>query len=160
MLTTSRSLSLSLSFSLWHSNSVLYTPVSSSSVWMWMTYRTRVRRTQQLRWQWGGETWPRYRLSPPYSLFITHSNTQTWTHHLSYIRLSPLSLQVWALASAATSVDLSPDSDPDADTPWARHPFGRHLLETLWVAGLTLGKVFSLNWDGVVQLSTSNFFSP
>ncbi|XP_076142873.1 GATOR2 complex protein WDR59 isoform X2 [Alosa pseudoharengus] len=39
--------------------------------------------------------------------------------------------KVWALASAATSVDLSPDSDPDADTPWARHPFGRHLLETL-----------------------------
>lgn len=39
--------------------------------------------------------------------------------------------KVWALASAATSLDLSPDTDPDADTPWARHPFGRHLLETL-----------------------------
>ncbi|XP_034143376.1 GATOR complex protein WDR59 isoform X2 [Esox lucius] len=41
--------------------------------------------------------------------------------------------KVWALASAATSLDLSPDceSDPDTDTPWARHPFGRHLLETL-----------------------------
>ncbi|KAM3625977.1 uncharacterized protein V6R79_020733 [Siganus canaliculatus] len=39
--------------------------------------------------------------------------------------------KVWALASAATSQDLSPDSDPDAETPWARHPFGRHLLETL-----------------------------
>uniref|UniRef100_A0A3Q3W2H1 RWD domain-containing protein n=1 Tax=Mola mola TaxID=94237 RepID=A0A3Q3W2H1_MOLML len=39
--------------------------------------------------------------------------------------------QVWALASAATSEDLSPDSDPDTETPWARHPFGRHLLETL-----------------------------
>ncbi|XP_030621700.1 GATOR complex protein WDR59 isoform X1 [Chanos chanos] len=39
--------------------------------------------------------------------------------------------KVWALASAATSLDLSPDSEPDADTPWARHPFGRHLLETL-----------------------------
>uniref|UniRef100_A0A8C3A8Z3 WD repeat domain 59 n=1 Tax=Cyclopterus lumpus TaxID=8103 RepID=A0A8C3A8Z3_CYCLU len=38
---------------------------------------------------------------------------------------------VWALASAATSQDLSPDSDPDTETPWARHPFGRHLLETL-----------------------------
>uniref|UniRef100_A0A8K9X9P1 WD repeat domain 59 n=1 Tax=Oncorhynchus mykiss TaxID=8022 RepID=A0A8K9X9P1_ONCMY len=38
---------------------------------------------------------------------------------------------VWALASAATSLELSPDSDPDADAPWARHPFGRHLLETL-----------------------------
>uniref|UniRef100_A0A3B4AK40 RWD domain-containing protein n=1 Tax=Periophthalmus magnuspinnatus TaxID=409849 RepID=A0A3B4AK40_9GOBI len=38
---------------------------------------------------------------------------------------------VWALASAATSQDLSPDSDPDSETPWARHPFGRHLLETL-----------------------------
>ncbi|XP_024911189.1 GATOR complex protein WDR59 isoform X2 [Cynoglossus semilaevis] len=39
--------------------------------------------------------------------------------------------KVWALASAASSQDLSPDSDPDKDTPWARHPFGRHLLETL-----------------------------
>ncbi|XP_034161042.1 GATOR complex protein WDR59 isoform X1 [Pangasianodon hypophthalmus] len=39
--------------------------------------------------------------------------------------------KVWALASAATSLDLCPDSDPDADTPWARHPFGRQLLETL-----------------------------
>ncbi|XP_033475901.1 GATOR2 complex protein WDR59 isoform X1 [Epinephelus lanceolatus] len=39
--------------------------------------------------------------------------------------------KVWALASAATSQDLSPDSDPDTETPWARHPFGRHLLETL-----------------------------
>uniref|UniRef100_A0A3Q2DLS9 WD repeat domain 59 n=1 Tax=Cyprinodon variegatus TaxID=28743 RepID=A0A3Q2DLS9_CYPVA len=41
------------------------------------------------------------------------------------------SYQVWALASAATNQDLSPDSDPDTETPWARHPFGRHLLETL-----------------------------
>uniref|UniRef100_A0A8K9XEH8 WD repeat domain 59 n=1 Tax=Oncorhynchus mykiss TaxID=8022 RepID=A0A8K9XEH8_ONCMY len=40
-------------------------------------------------------------------------------------------IHVWALASAATSLELSPDSDPDADAPWARHPFGRHLLETL-----------------------------
>ncbi|XP_029944372.1 GATOR complex protein WDR59 isoform X2 [Salarias fasciatus] len=39
--------------------------------------------------------------------------------------------KVWALASAATSEDLSPDPDPDTETPWARHPFGRHLLETL-----------------------------
>ncbi|KAJ3593385.1 hypothetical protein NHX12_005720 [Muraenolepis orangiensis] len=39
--------------------------------------------------------------------------------------------KVWALASAATSQDLNPDLDPDTDTPWARHPFGRHLLETL-----------------------------
>ncbi|XP_068438872.1 GATOR2 complex protein WDR59 [Clinocottus analis] len=39
--------------------------------------------------------------------------------------------KVWALASAATSQDLSPDCDPDTETPWARHPFGRHLLETL-----------------------------
>uniref|UniRef100_A0A8B9KJ30 RWD domain-containing protein n=1 Tax=Astyanax mexicanus TaxID=7994 RepID=A0A8B9KJ30_ASTMX len=38
--------------------------------------------------------------------------------------------KVWALASAATSQDLCPDSDPDADTPWARHPFGRKLLAT------------------------------
>uniref|UniRef100_A0A3Q3JL77 RWD domain-containing protein n=1 Tax=Monopterus albus TaxID=43700 RepID=A0A3Q3JL77_MONAL len=39
--------------------------------------------------------------------------------------------KVWALASAATRQDLSPDSDPDTETPWARHPFGRLLLETL-----------------------------
>uniref|UniRef100_W5K811 WD repeat domain 59 n=1 Tax=Astyanax mexicanus TaxID=7994 RepID=W5K811_ASTMX len=38
--------------------------------------------------------------------------------------------KVWALASAATSQDLCPDSDPDANTPWARHPFGRKLLAT------------------------------
>ncbi|KAM7405598.1 hypothetical protein PAMP_000034 [Pampus punctatissimus] len=38
---------------------------------------------------------------------------------------------VWALASSATSQDLRPDSDPDTETPWARHPFGRQLLETL-----------------------------
>uniref|UniRef100_A0A669BSS4 WD repeat domain 59 n=1 Tax=Oreochromis niloticus TaxID=8128 RepID=A0A669BSS4_ORENI len=43
---------------------------------------------------------------------------------------------VWALASAATNQDLSPDSDPDMETPWARHPFGRHLLETLSWFGL------------------------
>uniref|UniRef100_A0A671KUU5 WD repeat-containing protein 59-like n=1 Tax=Sinocyclocheilus anshuiensis TaxID=1608454 RepID=A0A671KUU5_9TELE len=30
-----------------------------------------------------------------------------------------------------TNLDLSPDPDPDAGTPWAKHPFGRHLLETL-----------------------------
>ncbi|XP_073706548.1 GATOR2 complex protein WDR59-like isoform X1 [Garra rufa] len=39
--------------------------------------------------------------------------------------------KVWALALAATNLDLSPDPDPDAGTPWAKHPFGRHLLETL-----------------------------
>uniref|UniRef100_G3PZZ6 WD repeat domain 59 n=1 Tax=Gasterosteus aculeatus aculeatus TaxID=481459 RepID=G3PZZ6_GASAC len=39
--------------------------------------------------------------------------------------------KVWALASAATSQYLSPEPDPDTETPWARHPFGRHLLETL-----------------------------
>ncbi|XP_029000003.1 GATOR complex protein WDR59 isoform X2 [Betta splendens] len=39
--------------------------------------------------------------------------------------------KVWALASAAASQELSPDSDPDTETPWARHPFGRQLLETL-----------------------------
>ncbi|KAL4630243.1 WD repeat-containing protein 59 isoform X1 [Arapaima gigas] len=39
--------------------------------------------------------------------------------------------KVWALASAATSCELSPNADPDAGTPWARHPFGRLLLGTL-----------------------------
>uniref|UniRef100_A0A3Q3FIL3 WD repeat domain 59 n=1 Tax=Labrus bergylta TaxID=56723 RepID=A0A3Q3FIL3_9LABR len=49
---------------------------------------------------------------------------------LSYLFVCVI-LQVWALASAATNQDLSPDSDPDTETPWARHPFGRQLLETL-----------------------------
>ncbi|KAE8609135.1 hypothetical protein XENTR_v10011722 [Xenopus tropicalis] len=40
-------------------------------------------------------------------------------------------VQVWALAAAANDVCLSPKSDPDAETPWARHPFGRQLLESL-----------------------------
>ncbi|XP_048829115.1 GATOR complex protein WDR59 isoform X1 [Brienomyrus brachyistius] len=39
--------------------------------------------------------------------------------------------KVWALASAATSGDLSPNAEPDAGAPWAQHPFGRLLLETL-----------------------------
>ncbi|XP_028665885.1 GATOR complex protein WDR59 isoform X2 [Erpetoichthys calabaricus] len=39
--------------------------------------------------------------------------------------------KIWALAAAATSTDLCPDPDPDIGTPWAQHPFGRHLLETL-----------------------------
>ncbi|XP_066570212.1 GATOR2 complex protein WDR59 isoform X2 [Amia ocellicauda] len=39
--------------------------------------------------------------------------------------------KVWSLAASATGSDLSPLLDPDAGTPWARHPFGRHLLETL-----------------------------
>uniref|UniRef100_A0A3B3RWG4 WD repeat domain 59 n=1 Tax=Paramormyrops kingsleyae TaxID=1676925 RepID=A0A3B3RWG4_9TELE len=39
--------------------------------------------------------------------------------------------KVWALASAATSGGLSPNAEPDAGAPWAQHPFGRLLLETL-----------------------------
>ncbi|MBN3316641.1 WDR59 protein, partial [Atractosteus spatula] len=56
--------------------------------------------------------------------------------YIGAIALSPClwfvrPLQVWALAAAATGCELSPNADPDAGTPWARHPFGRHLLETL-----------------------------
>uniref|UniRef100_A0A8C5WKW0 WD repeat domain 59 n=1 Tax=Leptobrachium leishanense TaxID=445787 RepID=A0A8C5WKW0_9ANUR len=42
-------------------------------------------------------------------------------------------VQVWALAAAANDVCLNPKSDPDTETPWAHHPFGRQLLETLYV---------------------------
>ncbi|KAG8536254.1 hypothetical protein GDO81_026801, partial [Engystomops pustulosus] len=38
---------------------------------------------------------------------------------------------VWALAAAANDLCLTPKSDPDSETPWARHPFGRQLLESL-----------------------------
>ncbi|KAM4721286.1 GATOR2 complex protein WDR59 isoform 2-T2 [Rhinophrynus dorsalis] len=40
-------------------------------------------------------------------------------------------VQVWALAAAANDMCLTPKSDPDAESPWARHPFGRQLLESL-----------------------------
>ncbi|XP_072278600.1 GATOR2 complex protein WDR59 isoform X2 [Pyxicephalus adspersus] len=40
-------------------------------------------------------------------------------------------VQVWALAAAANDICLTPKSDPDVETPWAHHPFGRQLLESL-----------------------------
>ncbi|XP_073515805.1 GATOR2 complex protein WDR59 isoform X2 [Phyllobates terribilis] len=40
-------------------------------------------------------------------------------------------VQVWALAAAANDSCLAPKSEPDSETPWARHPFGRQLLESL-----------------------------
>ncbi|XP_077166334.1 GATOR2 complex protein WDR59 isoform X2 [Paroedura picta] len=40
-------------------------------------------------------------------------------------------LQVWSLATVATDLCLGPKSDPDLETPWAQHPFGRQLLESL-----------------------------
>ncbi|XP_066493720.1 GATOR2 complex protein WDR59 isoform X1 [Tiliqua scincoides] len=40
-------------------------------------------------------------------------------------------LQVWSLATVATDLCLGPNSDPDMETPWAQHPFGRQLLESL-----------------------------
>ncbi|XP_075432740.1 GATOR2 complex protein WDR59 isoform X5 [Ascaphus truei] len=40
-------------------------------------------------------------------------------------------VQVWALAAAANDMCLSPKADPDVETPWAHHPFGRQLLESL-----------------------------
>ncbi|KAM5138755.1 GATOR2 complex protein WDR59 [Mantella aurantiaca] len=40
-------------------------------------------------------------------------------------------VQVWALAAAANDMCLTPKSDPDVESPWACHPFGRQLLESL-----------------------------
>ncbi|KAM8946014.1 GATOR2 complex protein WDR59 [Pelodytes ibericus] len=40
-------------------------------------------------------------------------------------------VQVWALAAAANDMCLNPKSDPDTESPWACHPFGRQLLESL-----------------------------
>nr|XP_033799761.1 GATOR complex protein WDR59 isoform X3 [Geotrypetes seraphini] len=42
-------------------------------------------------------------------------------------------VQVWSLAAVATDISLSPKWDPDLETPWAQHPFGRQLLESLLV---------------------------
>ena len=47
------------------------------------------------------------------------------------VAVSLLSVQVWSLATVATDLCLGPKSDPDLETPWARHPFGRQLLESL-----------------------------
>uniref|UniRef100_UPI0035900280 GATOR2 complex protein WDR59 isoform X3 n=1 Tax=Myxine glutinosa TaxID=7769 RepID=UPI0035900280 len=40
-------------------------------------------------------------------------------------------VQVWSLAAASTSSFLAPSSNPDVETPWAAHPFGRGLLKSL-----------------------------
>ncbi|NXP75568.1 WDR59 protein, partial [Ramphastos sulfuratus] len=40
-------------------------------------------------------------------------------------------VQVWSLAMVATDLCLGPKSDPDLEIPWAQHPFGRQLLESL-----------------------------
>uniref|UniRef100_A0A8C6X5U5 GATOR2 complex protein WDR59 n=1 Tax=Naja naja TaxID=35670 RepID=A0A8C6X5U5_NAJNA len=39
--------------------------------------------------------------------------------------------RVWSLATVATDLCLDPNVDPDLETPWAQHPFGRQLLESL-----------------------------
>ncbi|XP_067386241.1 GATOR2 complex protein WDR59 isoform X2 [Emydura macquarii macquarii] len=39
--------------------------------------------------------------------------------------------RVWSLATVATDLCLGPKSDPDLEMPWAQHPFGRQLLESL-----------------------------
>ncbi|XP_038068522.1 GATOR complex protein WDR59-like [Patiria miniata] len=41
-------------------------------------------------------------------------------------------VQVWSLAALSNSSELQPDSDADGETPWAQHPFGRQLLQTLF----------------------------
>uniref|UniRef100_A0A8C4NE65 WD repeat domain 59 n=1 Tax=Eptatretus burgeri TaxID=7764 RepID=A0A8C4NE65_EPTBU len=40
-------------------------------------------------------------------------------------------VQVWSLAAASTSSFLAPSINPDVETPWAAHPFGRGLLKSL-----------------------------
>uniref|UniRef100_A0A8D0GAC1 WD repeat domain 59 n=1 Tax=Sphenodon punctatus TaxID=8508 RepID=A0A8D0GAC1_SPHPU len=40
-------------------------------------------------------------------------------------------VQVWSLARVATDLCLGPKLDPDLEIPWAQHPFGRQLLESL-----------------------------
>ncbi|XP_022107319.1 GATOR complex protein WDR59-like isoform X2 [Acanthaster planci] len=41
-------------------------------------------------------------------------------------------VQMWSLAALSNSSELQPYSDPDGETPWAQHPFGRQLLQTLF----------------------------
>ncbi|XP_048402391.1 GATOR complex protein WDR59 isoform X3 [Stegostoma tigrinum] len=53
-------------------------------------------------------------------------------------------VQVWSLAAVATDSFLSPHSDPDVETPWARHPFGRQLLESLLTHYSTIHDVQTL----------------
>ncbi|XP_041453847.1 GATOR complex protein WDR59-like [Lytechinus variegatus] len=40
-------------------------------------------------------------------------------------------LQVWSLASLASSPKLGPHPSPDTERPWAKHPMGRQLLKSL-----------------------------
>ncbi|XP_033625882.1 GATOR complex protein WDR59-like [Asterias rubens] len=40
-------------------------------------------------------------------------------------------VQVWSLVALSTSNELKPSSVPDDEIPWAQHPFGRQLLQTL-----------------------------
>ena len=145
----------------------------SCSVWTWTTSRKRVRRTQQQRSQSDGETWRRWRFHLFFPLTEEklshcshnnfHSNAEAGLQKVALKQLCLVHLfnivcvcvcarahvQVWALASAATSQDLSPDSDPDTETPWARHPFGRQLLETLWVSVCWTVPCTVLQWTPV-----------
>ncbi|XP_075181564.1 GATOR2 complex protein WDR59 [Anomaloglossus baeobatrachus] len=69
-------------------------------------------------------------------------------------------VQVWALAAAANNLCLTPKSDPDSETPWARHPFGRQLLESLLAHYCHLHDVQTLAmlcsvFDASLQLQSS-----
>ena len=76
-------------------------------------------------------------------------SSSSFQHRVCVCVCARAHVQVWALASAATSQDLSPDSDPDTETPWARHPFGRQLLETLWVSVCWTVPCTVLQWTPV-----------
>ncbi|XP_032816499.1 GATOR2 complex protein WDR59 isoform X1 [Petromyzon marinus] len=40
-------------------------------------------------------------------------------------------VQVWSLAAASTSEFLLPSDNPDSESPWACHPFGRRFIDSL-----------------------------
>lgn len=54
-----------------------------------------------------------------------------WLFLIAALMLSLPVCQVWSLAMVATDLCLGPKSDPDLEIPWAQHPFGRQLLESL-----------------------------
>ena len=40
-------------------------------------------------------------------------------------------VKLWSLAAMSTNSILRPDEDPDAGAPWAFHPFGKKMLQSL-----------------------------
>jgi len=52
-----------------------------------------------------------------------------------------LHFQLWSLASLSASPSLLPNPDPNSGAPWASHPFGRKLFQSLIQHYLQLGDV-------------------